>query len=192
MAIWVITVILSASGEGLAVLVGRNTHAAKEIAPHGFRGAEAAPAGDRDDGVVGLLQLPARGFGADALDVLAGRLADLIGEHPREMARAHRGAAGQVADGVLPARCGLDGLLHLAHGATSGPRHPHRRRELRLPARATQIQDEPAGDRLRDLGAVVVLYQGQGEVDARGDTRGSPYRVRAADEDRIGIDVDEI
>src|ERR1700752_3688193 len=99
--------------ESLAVLVGRNADATNEVAPHGFRGAEATSGGDRDDGVVGLLQLPARGVGANAFDVVAGRLTDLVGEHPREMARAHRRPAGQLADAVCAARFGLDSLLHV-------------------------------------------------------------------------------
>src|ERR1700758_1947675 len=95
-------------GKSLAVLVRRNADAANEVAPHGFGSAEAAPCSDCDDGVVGLLELPARGLGADAFDVVAGRLADLVGEHPREMARAHRRPAGQLADAVRAARFGLD------------------------------------------------------------------------------------
>src|SRR6516164_4836143 len=170
--------------EGLAVLVRRNADAANEVAPHGFRGAEAASGGDRDDGVVGLLQLPARGFGANAFDVVAGRLADLIGEHPREMARAHRRPAGQFADAVWAAWLRLDSLLHLTDRGPFRARHPHRRRELGLPTGAAQIQHEPAGDRLRDLAAMVILDQREREVDSRGDTRSRPHRVRATDEDR--------
>src|ERR1700752_4235902 len=86
--------------ESLAVLVWRNADATNEVAPHGFRGAEAAPRSDGDDGVVGLLHLPARRIGGNPFDIVAGRLTDLVGEHPREVARAHRRPAGQLADAV--------------------------------------------------------------------------------------------
>src|SRR6516165_9351706 len=107
------------SSKGLAVLIRRNADAANEVAPHGFRGAEAAPGGDRDDGVVGLFELPARGLGANAFDVVAGRLTDLVGEHAGEMARSLRRAAGQGADCVRLVLFGLDGAMHLTD---RGPR----------------------------------------------------------------------
>ena len=90
----------SSVGEGLAVLVGRDADSANEVAPHGFCGAEPAPRGDHGDGVVGFLELPARGLGAHALDVGAGRLADLVGEHPGEVPRAHRRAPGELGHAV--------------------------------------------------------------------------------------------
>ena len=72
-------------GERSAVVIGGHPDASNEVAPHGFRAAEAAARGDGDDGVVGLLELTARGLGAHPLDVGRGRLAHLIGEQPGEM-----------------------------------------------------------------------------------------------------------
>src|ERR1700754_2097367 len=83
---------ISPLGEGLSILVGGNAHSSKKVPAHRVCCAEAASRGDHGDGIVGLLQLSARSLGADALDVCAGRLADLGGEHPGEMPRAHRGA----------------------------------------------------------------------------------------------------
>ena len=85
--------------------------------------------GDRGDGVVGLLELAARRFGADAFDVGAGRLADLVGEHPGEVARAHRGETGQLGDAVRATGFGFDGLLHRRGSApvSRGPPRPARR-----------------------------------------------------------------
>src|SRR6476659_3755776 len=76
-------------GECFAILVGRNAHPANEIATQRLRGAEAATGGDHGDGVVGFLQLASSGLGADPFDVCAGRFADLVGEQPGEMPRAH-------------------------------------------------------------------------------------------------------
>ena len=105
----------------------------------------------------------------------AGRLADLVGEHPGEMPRAHRGKAGQFVDAVRATGLRLDGFLHLADRLALGAGHPHRRGELRLPTGPAQVHHEPAGDRLSDLGAVVVLDKGEREVDSRSDTGGCPY-----------------
>src|SRR6185312_13392009 len=118
-AIWVIDISFSlglfrfGSGKGFAILVRRDTDTPNEVAPHGLCGTKAATGCNRHDGVVGLLQLSAGGFGPDAFHVLAGRLADLVGEHAGEMAWAHGRAAGQVVDVVRPTRFGLDGFLHL-------------------------------------------------------------------------------
>src|SRR5438093_12976986 len=94
--------------ECLAVLVGRNAKPSNEIAPQRLSGAEAAAGGDDRDGVVGLLELTAGGFSADALDVGAGRLADLVGEQPGEVTRAHCGATGQLRDAVRTTGFRLD------------------------------------------------------------------------------------
>src|SRR5271166_6199099 len=115
------------SGEGFAVLVGRHPDASNKVAAHGFRGAEAAARSDRHHSVVGLLELAAGRLGADPFDVGARRLAYLIGEHPGEMAWAHRGAARQLADAVCAAGFGLDGILDGADRFAFGPPHPHRR-----------------------------------------------------------------
>src|SRR4051812_15370794 len=104
------------SSEGLAVLIGRDTQAPNEIAPHGLRAAETTSFGDHGDGVVGLLQLPTRGFGADALDIGSWRLADLDGEHPGEVSGAHGSAPGEVRNTVCPTGFELDGLLDVADG----------------------------------------------------------------------------
>ncbi len=85
---------------------------------------------------------------------------------------------------------GLDGLLHVADRRPLGAWHPHRSRELRLATGAPQVQHQPAGHRLCDVGAVVVLDERERQVDARGDTGRRPRLVRAADEDRLGIDCD--
>ena len=81
---------------------GETPEASNEVAAHGFRGSEPAPCGDHRDGVVGLLELTAGRLGADPLDVGARRLADLLGEHPGEVPRAHRGAAGQLGTLCAP------------------------------------------------------------------------------------------
>src|SRR3954471_2780909 len=134
-AIWVITVLLvgrtSQSSERFAVLVGWDADAPDEVAPHGFGSSEAASRSDSHHGVVSLFQLPARGFGAHAFDILAGRLADLVGKHPSEMPRAHCGAAGQIVDAVRTTGFALDGFLHLANRWPLGPGHPYRSGELR-------------------------------------------------------------
>ncbi len=85
-------------------------------------------------------------------------------------------------------RLGLDGLLHPADRGPFGAWHPHRSRELGLPTGSAQIQDEPAGNRLGNLGAVVVFDQCQREVDAGGDSSRGPHLLRTAHEDRVGID----
>src|SRR6185295_10502732 len=100
-------------GECLAIMVGRNAKPSNEVASQGFRAAEAAAGRDDGNGVVGLLELAAGGFGADALDVGSGRFPNLVGEHAREVARAHRGATGQLRDTVRAAGFGLDGLLRV-------------------------------------------------------------------------------
>src|SRR6202011_4222923 len=112
--------------------------AANEVAAHGFCSAEAAPRGDHDDGVVGLLQLPSRSLGADPFDVLTRRLADLVGEDAGEMTWAHCRPAGQFDDVVEPAGRRLDGLLHVADRGATGPRHPDRSGELCLTAWPSQ------------------------------------------------------
>src|SRR6478736_6067556 len=73
-----ICMVVSSSGEGLAVVVRRDAHPSNEVAPHGFCSAEPAPRCDHGDGVVGLLELPAgrlvahadhpAGVGCDGLD----------------------------------------------------------------------------------------------------------------------------
>src|SRR5271166_2661601 len=127
------------SGEGFAVLVGRHPDASNKVAAHGFRGAEAAARSDRHHGVVGLLELSAGRLGADPFDVSAGRLADLTGEHPGEMAWAHRGAARQLGNAMHATGFGLDGILNGADRFAFGPGHPDRRGELRLPAGPAQV-----------------------------------------------------
>ena len=109
----------------------------------------------------------ARGLGADPFDVGPGRLADLVGEHPGEMPRAHGGAAGEIGDAVRRTGFGLDRLLHFADRRPLGPGHPHRCGELALPAGPPQVQHEVARDRLRHLGAVILLDQRQRQVDTR-------------------------
>src|SRR5579875_2811247 len=143
--------------EGFAVLVRRDADSTNEVAAHAFCGPEAAARGDGSDGVVGFLELATRGFGADSFDVGARRLADLRGEHPREMPWAHVDSAGQFGDAVYAARFGLDGLLDVTDGLTLGAGHPHGRGELRLSPGPAQVEHQPAGHGLRDVGAVVVF-----------------------------------
>src|SRR5882757_644471 len=103
-------------GEGFAVLVGRDADPSNEVAPHGFCGAEPTPCSDHGDGVVGLHELPARGFGTYALHVCAGRLADLVGEHPGEVSWAHGRPARQFGDIVRGTGFCVDGILRVADG----------------------------------------------------------------------------
>ena len=60
--------------------------------------------------------------------------------------------------------------------------------ELRLPARAADEHHEPAGRLVGELGAVVVLDQREGEVDAGGDAGGGPA-VPVVDVEAVGLDV---
>ena len=85
-------------------------------------------------------------------------------------------------------RVGVDVVLARAHGRAFGPRDPHRCGELGLAAGTVEEHHQPAGDGLGDVGAVVVLDQRQGEVDAGGDAGGGPH-VPVAGVDRIGIDL---
>src|ERR1700756_5388589 len=87
-------------GKGLAVLIRRDADSANEVAAHAFRGTKAAARRDGRHGVVGLLELPARGLGADTFDVGTRRLTDLRGEHSSEMPWAHVGSTGQLRDAV--------------------------------------------------------------------------------------------
>ena len=85
-------------------------------------------------------------------------------------------------------RLGLDRLLHIADRCALGPRHPHRGGELGLAAGPAQVEHQPTGHRLRDVGAVVLLDQRQRQVDTGRDTGRCPDLLRAAHEDRVRID----
>src|ERR1700758_1750375 len=145
------------SAECFPVVVGWDANPSNKVAAHGFRGTEAAPRRDRGDGVFGLLKLAAGGLGADPFHVGARRLADFVGENPSEMPRAHRGAAGQLADAVRATRFGFDRILGGADWFALGARCPQGRGELRLPAGPAQMQHQVPGHCLRHLGAVILL-----------------------------------
>src|SRR4029079_18354477 len=73
---------------------------------------------------------------------------------------------------------GLDGRLGLQCGA-----------ELGLAAGAAGEHDEPPGHLVGHLGPVVLLDEGEGEVDACGDTSARPA-VPVPDVDAVVLDVD--
>ena len=148
------------------------------------------PGGDHRHRVVALGECPAGGVGPDPFDIGARRLTGLVGEDAGEMTRAHRRVAGEIVDAMHPARLGLDAFLDLADRRAPGPRHPHRRGELALTTWAPHVEDEPPRDELCELGAVVLLDEGQREVDTGGDARGTPHPVAAAHEQGLGVDLD--
>src|SRR3954453_1552401 len=81
-----------------AVGGGVDAQAPAERAAHGLDGAEAAAGGDGLDRKVGGLELAARAFDADGLDVGGRRHAGLSAERPCEVALAHVGARGERGD----------------------------------------------------------------------------------------------
>ena len=175
--------------ESLAVGVGGHAEAAGERPAHRLAGAEPAPAGDRLDGVGCRLERAAGRFGAHGGDVLGWGGAHRRAEAADEVALAHPDPLGEHDDAVVAARVGVDRLL-------GGPDRTRRRtivpdgcRELRLTARAAQEHHQPPRHQLGDVGAVVVLDEGEGEVDPGGDAGRRPH-VAVAHEDRIGVDVD--
>src|SRR3546814_7423618 len=62
----------SGGAEAASVLGWGGAQRAQEGAPHGLGGAEAAGRSDRVDAVGGVLEQPAGGLDADALDVAGG------------------------------------------------------------------------------------------------------------------------
>ena len=100
---------------------------------------------------------------------------------------ATRGAS--TGEPVVAGRVGVDQVLGPAHRLVARPPAPHRRGELALVAGAAQEHHQPAGDRLGDVDAVVVLDERQRQVDAGGDAGRRPH-VAVADPDRVGVDVD--
>ena len=87
---------------------------------------------------------------------------------------------------MVVARDRLDAGLGVPHRRAHGPADPDRSGELGLPTGSVEEHHQPAGDELRDIGAEVVLHQGQGQVDARRDPGARPDGA-VANVDRVGI-----
>jgi hypothetical protein len=104
------------------------------------------------------------------------------------VALAHRDARGEHADAVVGGWIGVDEFLGPADRLSPGWSAPHRAGELALPARPAEEHHEPAGDGHGDVGAVVVLDEGQRDVDSGGDAGGRPH-VAIARPDRVGVDA---
>ena len=90
---------------------------------------------------------------------------------------------------MVGAGFGLDQLLGPADRLVVRPVAPDRRGELALRAGPAQEHDEPAGARLGDVDTVVVLDEGERDVDAGGHAGRRPH-VAVAGPDRVGVDVD--
>src|SRR5262245_30427047 len=99
LSVWFI-VLFSLVGqmEALAVFLWRNAHQALERASHGFGAAEAAFFGDEFDRLGRFFKSAPRGFYAYLQNETRGRHANLFGEDPREISRAHPGLGGHSLD----------------------------------------------------------------------------------------------
>jgi cell division septum initiation protein DivIVA len=158
--------------EAAAILGGTYVQSAQEDAAHGLGGAEAAAGGDDGDGLAGVLQAPARGLDAHALDVAGGRDAGLGAEGAGEVARAHVGAGGHGLDGVIAGDVLEHGLLDLAQRLALGALGGERGAELGLVGGAAEDD----------------LDEREREVHAGGDAGGGPDGL-VAHVDRLRVDA---
>ena len=138
-------------------------------------------------GVAGLDRRPGD-LQAQALHGLCGRRPGLRREGAGEVPRAHGGAVGEALDGQRLGEMRAHPLDQLDEAA-GPPAQFHERRELRLAAGPALVDDEllrrPAGD----VGAEIVLDEGQRQIDAGGDAGRGPD-IAVADEDAIGVQLD--
>jgi len=77
----------------------------------------------------------------------------------------------------------------IAHRRRLHRRQTQRRAVLALPARTAQVHDQGARHGQRDVGAEVLLDQGQRQVDGGGHP-GRGEHVAVADVDRVGLDLE--
>src|ERR1035437_222863 len=92
--------IARAAVEAAPILRGAHCEGAQEHAAHRLRARKAAGGCDGGDRLGRLLQLPAGGLQAHALDVAPGRDTRLGAERAGEVPRAHVRASGHGLDGV--------------------------------------------------------------------------------------------
>ena len=136
----------------------------------------------------GRLEQAAGRLDPQGLDVRGGRGAGLGPEAAGEAARAHRGPTGEHGDGEVLVEVVGQPALQLGDRVGAGGPGGELRAELGLAAGAAHEDDQPAGDGVGELGAVVVLDEGEGEVDAGGDAGRGPA-VAVADVDAVGVDL---
>ena len=98
-------------------------------------------------------------------------------------------AAARAGSRWSPAGAASTRCLDRPHGGPLGPGDPHRRGELGLPAGPVEEHDQPAGDRLGDVPAEVLVHQGQGQVDPGGDPGAGPV-LPVTDVDGVGVDLE--
>src|SRR3546814_18832549 len=111
----------SGGAEGASVLGWGGAQRAQGGAPHGLGGAEAAGRSDRVDAVGGVLEQPAGGLDADALDVAGGGGSNLGCEPAGEAALAHPRDARQPGEPSVPLRCLPPVALRLPDSVSPGP-----------------------------------------------------------------------
>lgn len=87
-------------------------------------------------------------------------------------------------------RVRLDNLLHESDLVSPSTGGPDRRGELSLATGSAKTQNQPASNRFRNFGAVVVLDESQGKVDACAHPGGGPHLPRTPDKHRIRINPD--
>lgn len=168
--------------------VGADPEVTVEYAPQGLGTAQPAAFGHHVERVVAGFELGTCGLEPDPFHEPSRALADLGGEHPGEVAHAHRRRGGERGQPVITAGRGLDAVLDGPDRRALGPGHPDRRGELGLAARPVQKHDQPPGQRLGDVGAQVVGDQSERQIDARGDPGAGPD-VAVANVERVGVHV---
>lgn len=159
----------SSAPEGAAVGVGRYAEGAVEVAAKGGRGAHAGRLRDDVHAVVGGLQKllsPPDPLGQQPLQRRgAGRRLEV----PAEVACAQVGPAGQILHGQRPVEPPGRPGEHVAQrlAVRLGNRRVD---ELSLPAGPVRRYDQPPGDRVGDLRAVIAPDQVQAQIQPPGRT----------------------
>ncbi len=123
---------------------------------------------------------------ADQLHVPAGRGVQFGAEHAGQVAGADPDPRGERVQAVVGGRIGLDGVLHHPEDRCLRRRSLERGGELRLPAGPLHVHHQRTGHLPGQVRAVVVLDQGEREIDARGDT-GRGVGGAVLDEDGVGF-----
>lgn len=122
--------------------VGADPEVTVEYAPQGLGTAQPAAFGHHVERVVAGFELGTCGLEPDPFHEPSRALADLGGEHPGEVAHAHRRRGGERGQPVITAGRGLDAVLDGPDRRALGPGHPDRRGELGLAARPVQKHDQ--------------------------------------------------
>ncbi len=127
------------------------------------------------------------GLGTGLPDVAARRQPEVLEEQPGQVPLADARLGRQRGGGEVVAQVRgdvVDGPLDQAVGrGRRVDEHAH----LRLVAGPLQVGDQVAGDGPGQFGAVVLLDEGQGEIERGGDA-GRGGDVAVPDEDRVGVD----